>query len=83
VRDGLRLTDHAPEYQAKRKTLRRRLDALERAEAERGRCTLPPGAPARSKLDDHDVIRGRESPAERRARERAPAAAPVGPGGAR
>jgi hypothetical protein len=41
VRDGLRLTDHALEYQAKRKTLRRRIDALERAEAERD------GAPCR------------------------------------
>jgi DNA-binding GntR family transcriptional regulator len=35
VRAGARLTDLAAEYEVNRKTIRRRLDALELAEAER------------------------------------------------
>ena len=39
VRAGARLTDLAAEYEVNRKTIRRRLDALELAEAERARRT--------------------------------------------
>jgi hypothetical protein len=59
VRDGLRLTDHIPEYQAKRKTLRRRLDALERAEAERD------GAPAAGRAGGKQARRPRRDPRPR------------------
>lgn len=120
LRAGTRMIDLAAEYGVNRKTIRRRLDALERLEAERARGrTAPPSSaeqpdltgplsgPAStarldvvgglpifpdtpegnaerlayyearklnhlpdSLLDYHDVLHGRETPAERRARER-------------